>query len=206
MKVTFIGDAHGKMMRLDQLVERSPDHLIIQVGDMGFGFREVPEFPERFFFIRGNHDSPALARAHQNYLGDYGGDEKLFYLSGAVSIDRDLRTSGVSWWPDEELSIDELGKAVDQYKTLKPKVVVSHEAPVAAVERVLRDLIGEYFSAKKDCRESRTSQALQAMLEAHQPELWVFGHYHVDAEFTLDEFPRTRFVCLGELSAKEMEV
>jgi hypothetical protein len=38
------------------------------------------------------------------------------------------------------------------------------------------------------------------MFEAHQPETWVFGHYHVDRDF---ELKGTHFRCCAELSTFE---
>jgi hypothetical protein len=149
-------------------------------------------------FFRGNHDDPAKCRAHQNYLGDYGylEDDKLFYVAGAWSIDQARRVAGISWWTDEELSYDELGKAIDLYVKVKPRFVVSHEAPAIAAKNLLYDLQGAYFAAKLECSMSRTSEALQQMLAAHSPEQWIFGHYHVDKEFKVEGY-KTKFRCVG---------
>ena len=64
--------------------------------------------------------------------------------------------------------------------------------------------MGTYFSAKQECCTSRTSQTLQSMLEFHQPEEWVFGHYHVDKTFFLQGC-RTKFTCVAELSQYELK-
>jgi hypothetical protein len=131
-------------------------------------------------------------------LGDYGflPEYSLFYLAGAFSIDRDFRIEGQSWWRDEELSYRELEKAADLYSLMKPKYVLSHEAPAKAGETLLYNLIGPYFAMKGGCTQSPTAQMLQVMLENHQPEKWVFGHYHVDKKFYTPGF-NTEFICVG---------
>ena len=44
--------------------------------------------------------------------------------------------------------------------------------------------------------ETRTNAALQRMFEAHQPDRWVFGHYHTRWDAKLNG---TRFTCLDML-------
>lgn len=204
----LIGDTHGKIEKLVRIVDKLPlGKRVVQLGDMGLGFAGVhlPHLRNNFQFIRGNHDSPSLCQNHANYLGEYGylSDEKTFYIGGAFSIDRAHRVEGISWWCDEELSTTELNKAVEFYTASKPRIVISHECPSKAGVAMLRALSGPYFAAKQDCCNSRTSQALQAMFDVHQPEQWVFGHYHVDADFDIGG--KTKFHCCAELSTYEVE-
>ena len=58
------------------------------------------------------------------------------------------------------------------------------------------------FNRTKINDPSRTRQAFQAMFEAHQPDLWVFGHWHHSFDGVLDG---TRFVCLNELEARTFD-
>ncbi|MGY8690848.1 MAG: hypothetical protein ACKVHP_24310 [Verrucomicrobiales bacterium] len=42
---------------------------------------------------------PLVCRSNPRYLGEFGfSEDGLFWLSGAWSIDWQLRTEGVSWW------------------------------------------------------------------------------------------------------------
>lgn len=201
----FIGDTHGKTDRLRRLVDSlPPEAKKFQIGDMGLGFSGVSlRILDNFRFIRGNHDDPAKCKEHYNYAGEFGYLESdgVFFIGGAWSIDYYMRTPGVSWWPDEQLSDEQLRDCEELYKKVKPRIVASHEAPTKAAEALLRDLIGGYFDAKKDCANTRTSQAMQRMLDAHKPEVWVFGHYHIDKSFELEG---CQFHCLAELSVKEV--
>lgn len=209
--IKIIGDVHGKTGDYKRLVRSMPpDQRSIQIGDMGVGFQgvRIHEMSMNHRWFRGNHDAPAKCRAHKNYLGDWGylPEDKLFWIAGAFSIDRAWRVEGISWWPDEELSVEELGRVYDYYVETKPKYVISHEAPSKAAARMLMDLtIGGdpgYFSAKLDCCHSRTAQAMQAMLDVHQPDEWVFGHYHVSKTF---DAQGTKFTCVPELGIYDLE-
>jgi hypothetical protein len=205
--ITVIGDVHGYTKTYQKWLRDNldPDSRSIQIGDMGLGFAAVglpapgqPPLGDSHKFFRGNHDSPERCRVHKNYLGDYGylDGDKLFWVAGAWSIDRAWRTEGVSWWAEEELSYNELGKVIDLYIQVKPRFVLSHEAPAKAANILLANLLGPYFLAKGGCANSRTAQALEAMLSIHAPEKWIFGHYHIDKEFHVPGFD-TKFICLG---------
>lgn len=202
----FIGDVHGHIKGLEWILDHDPStagKLCFQVGDMGLGFKGVDlrTYPlGRFKFIRGNHDSPATCRGHANYAGDYGYilGHKLFYLGGAWSIDQKWRTEGVSWWQDEELSTVELNSALSLYLDVRPKYVVTHEAPTWAAYRILTYLTG---SKNVEFENTRTSQVLQQMFENHKPVEWIFGHYHVDTSFDIGG---CKFTCLNELSKYEV--
>lgn len=205
MKVHFLGDVHGCWSVIQQALLRCPDNLLFQVGDMGLGFPETYtfmdlntgkmrtkanpadpiEFPERFRFIRGNHDNPAVCRKHPNYLGDYGVHQEtgIFFLSGAMSTDADHRTEDLDWWRDEQLDLGELHKAIDAYDAARPETLICHEPPLEAHRLILR---------RPEDRGSRTCQALQAMLDIHRPRLCVFGHHH---KVWRKQMGKTLFAC-----------
>lgn len=202
-KLTLIGDAHGKMKKYLQVLHENPGPSV-QLGDMGCGFRMIPFLDNKNKFIRGNHDSPQLAHKHPNFLGDFGylKEYDIFYLGGAFSIDADdrrryqMETGYQTWWPDEELSPFELNEAMNLYIKKKPRIVISHECPSLAGLMLLQREMKRLY--KVPCTESRTAQVMMQMFDAHNPELWVFGHYHFSNNFKLD---KTRFLCLNELEA-----
>jgi hypothetical protein len=206
MRITFIGDVHGKTERYQKMLrQKYAGQRTLQLGDMGMGFAGVPGLHTDIMtngdhgWIRGNHDDPAKCRQTIGYLGDYGFCEELnlFYLGGAFSIDYAWRVPGKSWWADEEISYPELSKALDLYIEKKPKYVATHEAPSRISEYMLEVVIPGFRNEKLKCMSSRTASVLQQMLDVHQPEHWFFGHYHVDSTF---EWKGTKFTCLNELS------
>lgn len=209
MKITFIGDVHGQTDIYQKMLrQKFEGQRTVQIGDMGIGFKGVGlhRMPENHKWFRGNHDDPAKCRQNPNYLGDYGffRDENLFWLAGGFSIDRIYRVPGVTWWEDEELSWTELQKAIDLYKEVKPRFMCSHEAPSEAAKHMLLGLVGnsDYFAAKMGCTHSRTAEAMQVMLDAHQPEEWIFGHYHVNKSFA---WKGTLFRCVAPMDTYTIE-
>jgi len=209
--VVFTGDIHGEFHRLEKILRRFPDDPVVQVGDMGIGFphfrrhrrmwvpdpkgKDPESFDPRLRFIRGNHDNPAACRAYPGYLGDWGynGDLSLFFLSGGESSDRSGREEGKDWWPDEQLSAEEMRHAVDLYTTLRPRMVVSHECP----SMIMPMVHPHHFTP------SRTSETLQAMLDVYQPDLWAFGHHHKTWEKRVGG---TLFVCLAINQGRRFEL
>ena len=204
----LIGDVHGKFDRYKKIIKDCP--ASIQVGDMGVGFRRTqgPNAGELYTnpphyamvrgdhrFIRGNHDNPAECEKHSQWIMDGSIESGVMFIGGAVSIDKQYRIEGYSWWPEEELSITELNDLVDVYVRVKPRVMVTHDCPMEVGEEILRSAYNS-----RDKLQSRTCQALQAMWSAHSPELWCFGHWHVSFDHVLRG---TRFVCLNELEYRD---
>lgn len=214
----IIGDIHGETYYymkhcLKQGLRHGTDYVperSIQVGDFGIGFagqywhdemnKWMKDNPTHRF-IRGNHDDPAICKTMAGYICDGTVENDVMYIGGAWSIDHMLRTEGVNWWRDEELSVEQFNTVFDTYKAAKPRVVITHDCPT----QVAWDL----FVSRKDSIASgvqiktRTGEALQAMWEVHQPELWVFGHWHYTRDITLSG---TKFQCLGELDFIDVEL
>jgi hypothetical protein len=191
MKLCFIGDVHGRFVELnEQLVNDSGCYMLL--GDVGLGFSKKLDdsFPNKnnLYFVRGNHDNPETCRNTVGYLGDFGyiPEWSLFYISGAFSIDKAFRTIGKDWWADEELSYNQFGQAIDLYREVKPKIVVSHDCPFIVYDKIYKVLKNR----------SSTSSALNCMFEEHNPELWFFGHHHQNLDLNLGS---TRFIGLAEL-------
>lgn len=199
--IRFIGDIHANFKRYMDIVNDF-DGDTIQVGDFGVGFAPVPELELRHRFIRGNHDNPVLCRDQNmpwslNYIPDgMWNTNDMFFVGGALSIDQHLRTDGLNWWRDEELSYGEFTKILADYSDLKPDVMVTHDCP-ESIAKQLFDGQGKIFLP------SITRNALQAALEIHEPKLWIFGHWHQSVDVTINN---TRFICLNELEYKDIEI
>lgn len=195
MKITFCSDVHGKFEELNKLLDKTKDHPFVQLGDLGIGFKNNPKsFPNNFHFIRGNHSNPAECKTYPNYLGDFGYNEKLnlFFVGGAWSIDWEMRKEGVSWWPDEELSMKQCNDALEFYEKIKPKYMISHDAPNKVKEEILSKMVLGGYKAEP----TRTGQLLTAMFDIHQPKIWCFAHYHVYFRKIING---TEFICMPEL-------
>ncbi|MXX89836.1 MAG: hypothetical protein F4213_02830 [Boseongicola sp. SB0677_bin_26] len=203
--LVLVGDIHGKFLPFHALARRvlGRGAAVVQVGDFGHGFLDggTAAGAGEFFranagtcgFIRGNHDDPEVCRTMPGWIPDGHQDPAwdIMFVGGAFSVDRHLRTQGLDWWEDEECSIAELNGIVDRYAEVKPRIMVTHDAPSAAIEAV-------FPHARLFRPLSRTMQAFDAMFEAHRPDAWIFGHWHRSASAVVDG---TRFQCLGELGS-----
>lgn len=180
----FIGDVHSKFDRYVTIID--VPYETIQVGDFGHGFNTVPELNTKDRHIRGNHDDPALARAHPNFIQDGLCENNTMFIGGAKSSDRYKRVEGKDWWNDEELSFPEMFPIGYSYADYMPETVVSHDCPLF--------LVSELNSGH--CIPTNTNGFLQNLFEIHKPKLWVFGHHHKSFDKTI---LGTRFICLNEL-------
>ena len=118
---------------------------------------------------------------------------------GSWSIDRQFRIEGISWWPEEELTISELNDAVDLYIETKPEIVITHDGPGPFTHYILNRyaLQSQAWYKESTVNPTRTGQALSAMFEAFQPKIWCIGHWHTDYEKIIKG---TRFICINELN------
>lgn len=203
-RTRIIGDIHGKISAYSNLligVEES-----IQVGDFGIGFlgkereEKLLEFNKNYpnhWFIRGNHDHPQKCTEYPNYVYDGFVKNDIMFVGGAWSIDHASRLEGFDWWQDEECSIEELNRIIELYALAKPRVMITHDCPESVSYQLFCSDNGKLHY------KTRTGQALQAMFEIHKPDLWVFGHWHMD----IDQYVKnTRFICLDELTYIDVDM
>ncbi len=105
----------------------------------------------------------------------------VLFLGGADSIDKDTRTIGVDWFPDEVITNADIYNLPDT----RIDIVISHTCP----EEFIPEL-GYSFGKCKD----PSCKALSYVLYKCKPSLWYFGHWHINKTgFTND----TRWVCLN---------
>lgn len=213
MKLTrIIGDIHGKIYDYKMFSIADFNGPSIQVGDFGIGFSspywhdELADWQKQnphHRFIRGNHDDPDRCKTMPGFIADGKIENDVMFIGGAWSIDHAWRTEGVDWWAGEELSIIELDRLIDVYDTVRPRVMITHDAPTDVTYQmfVQSGLALGGTSAKKI--NTRTGQAFQAMFDIHQPDEWYFGHWHVTMQC---KFGRTMFHCLGELDYVDVEL
>jgi hypothetical protein len=198
----LIGDVHRSFDDYREIVKRSQEKSSLQLGDFGLGFPIGPDHLDmsdiegQHLFIRGNHDNPAICKVDPNYAGDFGIIEdcfiggrytKLFFISGAWSIDQHSRTPGMTWWHDEELSFPKLNDAVNLYIEEQPEIVCSHCCPTIAF--IGLELGYNHYS-------SRTVDAMNEMFLNHRPAMWIFAHHHTSKNRIISG---TIFRCLNEL-------
>ena len=199
MRITFIGDIHGKTHYYNLLTQNF--EKTYGLGD--FGFKDKYDWhkanidPTKHKMLQGNHDYRGVDLEQYDFvLPDYGFDENLnmFWVRGADSIDKSKRTEGVDWFRDEEINYSILNyEVLPYYEQCKPKIMISHDCP----QSIFLSLKRYKYSDK-----SVTREALQAMFEIHQPEIWLFGHHHFSWK---QEINNTKFICLNELETLTLD-
>lgn len=203
----LIGDVHGLFFDYKAKIRRLGVKTSLQLGDFGLGFPnsfdhfDMSDIKGTHKFIRGNHDNPAICRKDEYYAGDFGtieGDfvnglyDKLFFISGAWSIDKAYRVEGKTWWEEEQLSQEELCEAVNKYNEDKPEIVVSHDCPTIVLQNLYPSRL----------IPTRTSQAMDVMFLTRKPQFWIFAHHHQSWRKNIDG---CTFICLDELEVLNLD-
>lgn len=197
--IKFIGDIHGNFTEYAHVASQVDKS--VQIGDFGIGFygpywhEQVNKFHAsgNHRFIRGNHDSPNKCKSEMvGYIPDGTVENNIMYIGGAYSIDQRVRTEGVTWWADEECSTEEFYTFFDVYNMIQPEIMVTHDIP----QEIANFIVSNYMHSNHIIG-TKTGQAFDSMFQAYQPKLWIFGHWHIDLDFT---YNGTRFICLSELS------
>lgn len=122
-------------------------------------------------------------------------------IGGAVSVDKTMRTEGRSWWPEEELTDEDIAHA----SRSQVDVILAHDCPlgvdIPGVGRSLRTGNGNGwpYHALLDAERHRTK--MRDIWLATRPKLWLHGHYHVRYEYGMRHTvtgANTRFVGLAD--------
>jgi hypothetical protein len=208
--IYLTGDTHGSAYsRLKTCGLGTSDYIII-LGDFGCIWNDSPseklqlkwleEQPWTTLFVDGNHENFELLNAlpiAKKFDGEVGvvnpsvlhlrrgqvyslEGQKLFVMGGASSIDRACRTPGLSWWPEENITLEEYNLAVKNLKKHKSiDYVLTHRHPNGLYPN---DVMFQCPSG----------YLLKELLELHIPKFkhWYFAHMHEDR--SLNE----QFTCL----------
>jgi predicted phosphodiesterase len=204
-EIVIVGDIHGKWPMLHNICDKYKDRIVLGLGDIGLGFvgHRDPTFRENFRFFRGNHDNPAVCKAHPQSIGDYGMWGDVYFLAGADSIDKKWRREGVSWWADEQLDRETMELALEDYIKAKPDILICHEAPfrihqIHKAAAVTHDRNAEGWGEPKG---NSTAFLLDSMIQSHMPKMVVHGHWHNPLIY---KQWGCIFVSLGELEAFDL--
>jgi hypothetical protein len=95
-------------------------------------------------------------------------------LGGAVSVDRQWRVQGDSWWPEEQITPRQFEYAM---RPGKVDVMVCHDICDSAELPNLRKSSGWPEDVLAESAEHR--KIIQQVVDQVQPELFVHGHFHV---------------------------
>lgn len=188
----IIGDIHGKLDSYHNIIKNNLNQDTIQLGDFGFlrhhdwHLKNLNSFKHQIVF--GNHDwYPYLDKPYSTKNTSWIPEINACTFRGALSIDTHLRTTGIDWFPNEEMNYKECQNVIDEIKNHKPDIILSHTCPLLVKKQL--------FSFAKPL-PSITEQAMNILFKEYQPKLWIFGHYHKSKNEIIEG---TRFICLDEL-------
>jgi len=129
--IAFIGDVHRAFDRLAGEVAALPANVeaAIQVGDLGLHQDDLdptglglPALARPVYYVTGNHDhepsyrgisrptemAPNLVFIPRGTVLELDGRRIAFLGGGDSVIDRAVRRSGVDWWPEEQVTMEDV--------------------------------------------------------------------------------------------------
>lgn len=105
---------------------------------------------------------------------------RILFMGGAYSIDRAYRVQGKSWFPEEEITEEDILRALSRKNLAEFDTVVSHTCPAACLPAVCREAGIDPAWVKNDRSERLLQRLFEAMLGVRD---WYFGHWHCALDF-----------------------
>lgn len=209
--IYFVGDTHGDFEYLNiALLYSSFNDSFIICGDFGYWIAKYNSFYHHsiinlnhssIYWIDGNHEDYNLIKQNLDmdsnvpyemerdiYYCPRGSEielegKKILFFGGASSIDKHHRTTGYSWFPEENIRYTQLEK-LD--RTKKYDIIVSHTCPKVCLQYIGNKLTKKIYDLNTEC--------LQTIYDMYRPKYWYFGHWH---EYNHFETNGTVFTCCG---------
>ncbi len=205
-RVAVCGDWHGSVgwaRIISRVLPRlAPDvTTLLHLGDWWMPSTEIDEVfaetgIERIFVTLGNHEQwdeiTPLLDAHPGAAVRISkltwllprparlsiGGRRVLSLGGAASVDRQSRIEGLTWWPDEAISDQNVAEASAGGPA---DLMLTHESPAGTPVRPVREILrtNPHGFPKTALDASAASRARVAEVwDAVRPELLTHGHLH----------------------------
>ena len=198
--IVIMGDIHCEWVKLNMFVSQKNPNIILQCGDFGWwpyekelDIAKLKLHDTKLYWCDGNHEhfdsllSLESNEVHPNcHYMPRGSTMKLpdgrtvLFIGGGDSIDKEWRTPGYDWFPEEQISFN----VFDILPDIKIDIVISHTCP----EEFTYGL--ELGLKKKDA----SRLFLSLVLEKYMPEQWFFGHFH---QWKRGQYRDCRWECLN---------
>lgn len=208
--VILAGDWHGNHIEAHRVVKHAVEHnvgIILHLGDFGIHKNDKPYLEKlqkdlhdaniHLFFIDGNHedfprlydkkklpDGTRFVRNNISYLprGYRFSINGVTFLAmgGAASVSRRFLRQGMSWWPEELITDEDVERgSAGGYAD----VMLCHDSPYSAPNLIVDDVMNSIKAEKRFHREHMLvclehRKQLDRVVQAVRPK-WLFhGHYH----------------------------
>lgn len=186
MDILVTGDVHGAFKRLNALINKYKHRLdlIICCGDFGYwpshsdGHMSIKTYGIPLLWCDGNHeDHWALQDRTSNEIvkdvfymprgSTYNlkDGRTIMFIGGADSIDKEYRTLGIDWFPDEVITQKDLMNLPD----IKVDIFITHTCPLE-----IHHILARHYEKEKE----PSNHALSSLWQIYKPDLWIFGHWH----------------------------
>jgi hypothetical protein len=151
-----------------------------------------------FVFLRGNHDDPEYFNKPEydefQYEGAYPNVYlvpdltildtclgKVLCIGGAISIDRSMRTEGVSWWPNERMVMP-TDTELEEISKESIDIVATHCCPLVCGPR-FNDAMGfekldKFIMCELQNERLDFNDLLEKLKKDNPVKWWFYGHFH----------------------------
>lgn len=122
----------------------------------------------------------------------------VLFVGGAESIDKEARTPGVDWFPQEVLPVSTLYK-IEERKIKHVDIVISHTCP-QEFNPIMNEKSSLKYSGWTYKFRDTSQEVLSEILHEFKPSLWYFGHFHVNMKGVYKHIQDscTRWFCLND--------
>lgn len=204
-------DIHKLNKRYFDDTNLTKDDYLIICGDFGLVWDKSPEEKfwldwlnkknYTTLFIDGNHENFSILNSYPVETWNGGKvhrisdsvlhlmrgqvftiDNRTFFtMGGAASVDKNWRTPGISWWPEEMPSDEEYIEANLNLYNYENEVdyIITHTAPTSIVSQLIPEIKPP----------DRFTDFLEDIKKSVKYKHWYFGHFHddrdIDEKYTL---------------------
>ena len=198
------------------LPNATKDDILIVLGDFGciwnrkqaeINLEILGDLPMTIAFVDGNHENFNLINEWQKIEIWNGGlvgmlpngiihllrgeiyninGKTIGVCGGANSVDRGHREEGVTWWPDEDITDNDIANFkynLTRTETTKLDCMLTHTCPASMVSLVALYSVANGANVKPRNAELQ----LEKIQDLIQIDKWYFGHWHLDMTFN-DKF------------------
>ncbi len=194
MSIMVLGDIHGRYESLNKLIEEQKPDIILQVGDFGYwpskiNFRKIKNGKSKIYWCDGNHENHDKLNILINAVGrripielidnvyycprgtviTLPGNRNVLFIGGAMSVDKVLRKKGFNWFPQEEITEEDIRILPND---IDIDIVISHTTPYKFIDKTNKRW-------SKIANLDISCKRLDEVYNKYKPDLWYSGHWHV---------------------------
>ena len=201
MKLVVMGDTHGEWGLLNTFLNKKKPDILVVCGDFGHwpgvafaSYKKIKNPNTKIYWCDGNHENHYDLRDRLN-KGDARrilavGDNIYYvprgrmlelpflgntlFLGGAFSVDKEWRTPGFDWFPEETLRESDISWISPR---LEVETVISHTTPNEFNPHMYNKEL-QHLPWHRDKSQDPSHEVLSKVLWKYKPKNWYYGHYH----------------------------